>query len=59
MIPIPKRRYPSSTLFPFLFWVSLLKLNVGEKKGTLTINRLLGNLEAHSYWGLGFECDKA
>ena len=36
-------RYPSSTLLPFLFWVSLLKLN-SRKKGTLIINGLLGNI---------------
>ena len=39
----PEPRYPSSTLLPFLFWVSSLKLN-NRKKGTLTINGLLGNL---------------
>ena len=37
-------RYPSSTLLPFLFWVSLLKLN-SRKKGSLSINGLLGNID--------------
>ena len=41
LIPVP--RYPSSALLPFLFGVSLLKLN-SRKKGTLIINGLLGNL---------------
>ena len=36
-------RYPSSTLLPFYFGVSLLKLN-SRTKGTLIINGLLGNL---------------
>ena len=38
-------RYPSSTLFPFLFWgqFSLLKLDI-SKKGTLAILGLLGSL---------------
>ena len=37
-------RYPSSTLLPFLFGVSLLKLN-SRRKGTLIIKGLLGNLD--------------
>ena len=36
-------RYPSSTLLPFYFGVSSLKLN-SRKKGTLIIHGLLGNL---------------
>ena len=36
-------RYPVVPFCPFYFGVSLFKLN-GRKKGTLTINGLLGNL---------------
>ena len=38
-------RYPSSTLFPFLFGGLLVKLNI-RKKGTPIFKGLLGNLDS-------------
>ena len=38
---VSEARYPSSTLFPFLFGVSVLKLNI-RKKATLILR---------GYWG--------
>ena len=38
-------RYPSSTLFPFLFGGLLIKKLNSRKKGSLIIKGLLGNLE--------------